>query len=113
MYKRQSVALPKAVALGDSVTVHITGTNAGDGLRCWLGANGQITMVANNEWITTTASGDFDLTMKLTAFDKDGKGATEATELAFKGASWGKNLSGVSVKSIEIIYPSEEPEQNQ
>ncbi|MET0795482.1 MAG: hypothetical protein ABW061_28445 [Polyangiaceae bacterium] len=93
-------ALPKTFSTGQSLAVHVTGTNSGTvGIRSWL-VNGSQTTLSN---VVTTyvgaglPSGSFTLDYTLTA--------TNAAEfLFFKGPSAGANIDNVAVSSITISY---------
>ena len=92
--------LPKTFTTGQSVAVHVTGTNNGSaGIRSWL-VNASQTTLSN---VVTTyvaaglPSGSFTLDYTLTATDTAGL-------LFYKGPSVGTNIDNVSISSITVTY---------
>jgi hypothetical protein len=92
--------LPKAFATGQSVAVHVTGTNNGTaGLRSWLVDGSQATL---SNMVTTyvgpgLVSGSFTLDYTLTATDS-------AEFLFFKGPTFSTNIDDVTISAITVTY---------
>ena len=104
------IDLPKAVELGEEITVKIKGTYNGDsGFRIWLG-NGPNAL--SNPTVFNTADipqGEFEKTCTFTAIE-DGKGhVPPAGYLTIKGIpSWsgGKGyINGLTISEITVLYP--------
>lgn len=96
--------LPKPIALGDTVVIHIKGTSAGD-FRVWL--LGEAEKTFSNQYKMSDGgftSGDFDKAFELTAADFDSAGLTEAANLCIKGAAYGVNIEDLTITSISIYY---------
>jgi hypothetical protein len=92
--------LPRAFTTGQSVAVHVTGTNSGTaGLRSWLVDNAQTTL---SNIVTTYVgaglpSGSFTLDYTLTATNSAGF-------LFYKGPNVGVNIDNVTISAITITY---------
>jgi hypothetical protein len=92
--------LPKAFATGQSVAVHVTGTNNGTaGLRSWLVDASQTTL---SNMVTTyvgpgLVSGSFTLSYTLTA-------TNSAEFLFFKGPNFNTNIDNVTISAITVTY---------
>jgi len=92
--------LAKELAAGDTITVHLTGTNNGkSGFRSWVIDNNQTT---NSDIYMGCAfdalpQGDFDVTYQLTA-------TNPAMHLFIKGPQWGTMIEKVTFKSVAVIY---------
>lgn len=110
-----NISLPETINLGDTVTVHVTGTSDGD-FRSWLAMGGE-TMCAEPQWFASTnggfESGEFDLTYDLVVAPQNGESATATADtLIFKGASWDKPLSNFTITHLGIVVtpkPEEKP----
>lgn len=109
-----AVKLPENVAIGDTVVVHIKGS-ADDDFRVWLLANTTTDEKGNeatfsNQWQASqngfNAPGEFEKYIELTAEDYDAQGGTEADRVAFKGPSYGVNLSNLKLTYVGIIKGS-------
>lgn len=103
--------LPEKVALGDTVVVHIKGSSDGD-FRVWLLADGKtdekgVEITFSNQWKGSdngfSAPGEFEKYIELTAEDFDKQNMTEADRVAFKGPSFGTNLSNITLTYVGII----------
>lgn len=103
--------LPEKVALGDTVVVHIKGSSDGD-FRVWLLADGKtdekgVEITFSNQWKGSdngfSAPGEFEKYIELTAEDYDQQNMTEADRVAFKGPSFGTNLSNITLTYVGII----------
>lgn len=104
--------LPEKVALGDTVVVHIKGSSDGD-FRVWLLADGEtdekgVEITFSNQWKASengfNAPGEFEKYIELTAEDYDGQNMSIADRVAFKGPSFGTNLSNTVLNYVGIIY---------
>lgn len=103
--------LPEKVALGDTVVVHIKGSSDGD-FRVWLLADGKtdekgVEITFSNQWKGSdngfNAPGEFEKYIELTAEDYDAQSMTEADRVAFKGPSFGTNLSNITLTYVGVI----------
>ncbi len=100
------------VALGDTVQVTVKGHSVG-GFRMWLLSAGQATssnIVTSAELGYTT--GDFELSFPLTCEDHDARGITYADAFCFKAASWDSKLNQLTIESVTITYPVDDPEDD-
>ncbi|MCR4743184.1 MAG: hypothetical protein K5866_10000 [Treponema sp.] len=93
--------LPTPLEAGQSVTVHITGTNTGTtGFRGWLVDDNQTTN-ADPLYLDSAfdglPAGDFDITYTLNA-------TNTSTYVFFKGPQWGTMIEGFTLKSLSVIY---------
>lgn len=104
--------LPENVALGDTVVVHIKGSSDSD-FRVWLLGDGEtdekgVESTFSNQWKGSengfNAPGEFEKYIQLTAEDFDNQSLTSANRVAFKGASYGVNLSNTTLTYVGIIY---------
>jgi len=92
--------LPRTFSMGQSVAVHVAGTNKGTvGLRSWLVDSAQTTL---SNVVTTYVgaglpSGSFMLDYTLTA-------TSPAGFLFYKGPAVGTNIDNVTISSITITY---------
>jgi len=92
--------LPRTFTTGQSVAVHVAGTNNGTvGLRSWLVDSSQTTL---SNVVTTYVgaglpSGSFTLDYTLIATNSAGF-------LFYKGPSVGTNIDNVTISSITITY---------
>ncbi len=111
-----ALVLPENVKLGDTVTIHIKGS-ADDDFRVWLLANSTTDekgseATFSNQWKGSengfTAPGEFEKYITLTAEDYDAQGGTEADRVAFKGPSYGVNLSNLKLTYVGVVYGSME-----
>lgn len=107
-----SLILPEKVPLGDTVVVHIKGTSECD-FRVWLLAEGHTDekgdeITFSNQWKGTehgfNGNGEFEKYIELTAEDYDQQNCTVADRIAFKGASFGVNLTNFTINYVGIIY---------
>lgn len=92
--------LAKEVAAGETVTVHLTGTNNGkSGFRSWLIDMNQKTNsnVLMDYAFENLPQGDFDVTYTLTATDT-------GAFLFIKGPVWGTMLEKLTFKSVAVTY---------
>ncbi len=93
--------LPEPLAAGATITVHLTGTNAGkSGFRSWVVDNNQTTNsdpLYMDSAFDGLASGDFDITYTLNA-------TAESYFLFIKGPQWGTMLDSITLKSVAVIY---------
>ena len=92
--------LPTPLETGQSITVHITGTNNGKvGFRSWLVDDVQTTN--SNLYLDLIgeglAAGDFDKTYVLTA-------TAYSTYVFFKGPQYGTNIDNITMKSVSVKY---------
>lgn len=103
--------LPENVKLGDTITVHIKGTSDGD-FRVWLLADSETEekgaeATFSNQWKASengyTAPGEFEKYIELTAEDYDAQGGTEANRIAFKGPSYGVNLTNLKLTYVGVV----------
>lgn len=103
--------LPEKVALGDTVVVHIKGSSDGD-FRVWLLADGKtdekgVEITFSNQWKGSdngfSAPGEFEKYIELTAEDYDNQNMSIADRVAFKGPSFGTNLSNITLTYVGII----------
>lgn len=109
-----SLKLPENVKLGDTVTIHIKGTSDDD-FRVWL-LGDSVTdekgseATFSNQWKGSengyTAPGEFEKYISLTAEDYDAQGGTEADRVAFKGPSFGVNLTNLKLTYVGVVYGS-------
>lgn len=106
--------LPEKVALGETVVVHIKGSSDGD-FRVWLLADGKtdekgVEITFSNQWKGSdngfSAPAEFEKYIELTAEDYDGQSMTEADRVAFKGPSFGTNLSNLTLTYVGIVKGS-------
>ncbi|MCD8345066.1 MAG: hypothetical protein LUC38_03790 [Oscillospiraceae bacterium] len=97
--------LPETVYEGQTVTVHITGYSDDD-FRVWLSNSGNT--ASDQEYITRSDTGEFDLTFELTFKDFDGKNITDAGYIMFKGKDYQTSLVNLTVTHVGITYPEEE-----
>ncbi|MEI9938353.1 MAG: hypothetical protein WDO69_14120 [Pseudomonadota bacterium] len=92
--------LPHTFTTGQSLAVHVVGTNNGTaGLRSWLVDSSQTTL---SNVVTTYVgaglpSGSFTLDYTLTATGSAGL-------LFYKGPSFGTNIDSVTISSISVTY---------
>lgn len=109
-----SLYLPENVPLGETVVVHIKGSADGD-FRVWLlaqetTAEKGVEVTFSNQWKASengfTAPGEFEKYIELTAEDYDAQNATTANRLAFKGPSFGVNLSNLTISYVGVIKGS-------
>jgi len=91
--------LPKTFTTGQSLAVHVTGTNNGSlGIRSWLVNTSQTTLSNLATYVgASLPSGSFTLDYTLTATDAAGL-------LFFKGPMSGTNIDNVTIASITITY---------
>lgn len=104
-------ALPQNVKVGETVTVHITGSSDGD-FRTWL-IGADVTAEKGDHatfsemWKASEngfTSGDFDYTVSLTATDAEPIGGTEANKLCFKAPVAHGTLENLTLTSVSITY---------
>ena len=109
-----ALKLPQNVPLGDTVVVHIKGSSDSD-FRVWLLGDGTsdekgIEATFSNQWKASEngfeAPGEFEKYIELTGDDFDAQGHTEGDRVAFKGASFGVNLSNTKLDYVGVIYGS-------
>jgi hypothetical protein len=92
--------LPKTFMTGQSVAVHVTGTNNGTaGLRSWLVDGSQTTLsnMVSTYVGTGLPSGSFTLDYTLTATNSAGL-------LFYKGPTFDTNIDNVVISSITVSY---------
>lgn len=108
------LVLPETVPAGDTVVVHIKGSSDSD-FRVWLLGEGTtdekgVEATFSNQWKGSengfNAPGEFEKYIELTAEDFDAQGLTSADRVAFKGASYGVNLSNTTLTYVGVIYGS-------
>lgn len=92
--------LPTPLEAGQSITVHITGTNNGKtGFRSWLVDDNQTTN--SNLYLDVIGeafpAGNFDKTYTLTA-------TAYSTYVFFKGPKYGTNIDNITMKTVSTIY---------
>lgn len=89
--------------VGETVEVHITGTigNNSRGFRCWPGY-GADCMTPNNEWISVTAKGAFDVSKEMVIYDKDGRNHPYADIITVKAIQYGATLNDMSITSLTV-----------
>ena len=106
--------LPQNVDLDNTVVLHIKGSCEGD-FRVWLLADGQteekgIEITFSNQWKASeygvTAPAEFEKYIELTAEDYDAQNMTTANRIAFKGPSYGVNLTNLTIDYVGVIYGS-------
>lgn len=107
--------LPKNVALGETVTVHIKGSSDGD-FRSWLicadeTANKGDHATFSKMWKASengyTPGTEFDLTYSLTASDEEPVGGTEANKLCFKAFAAHETLDNLKLTYVSVTYDTE------
>lgn len=95
--------LPSTLNVGDVVTVHIVGTNAGTtGFRSWLINNNAYTMSNIYSDTANMTEASFDKTYDLTVQDKDSHGTTTATKLYFKGPTYNTAIKDITVTAVSV-----------
>lgn len=93
--------LPQTLTAGSTITVHLTGTNAGaSGFRSWVVDDHQTTLsdpLYMDSTFDKLPQGDFDLTYTLNA-------TADALYLFIKGPQWGTMLDNLTIKSVAVIF---------
>lgn len=93
--------LPQTLEAGKTITVHLTGTNAGtSGFRSWVVDDHQTTLsdpLYMDSTFDKLPQGDFDLTYTLNA-------TADAIYLFIKGPQWGTMLDNITLKSVAVIF---------
>ncbi len=106
-----ALVLPEKVKIGETVTVHIKGTSDGD-FRVWLLGDSDteekgVEATFSNQWKASengfVAPGEFEKYIQLVAEDFDAQGGTEADRIAFKGPSYGVNLTNLTLTYVGIV----------
>lgn len=93
--------LPETLAAGESITVHLTGTNYGkSGFRSWIVDDHQTTLsdpLYLDSAFDGLPAGDFDITYTLNT-------TADGMFLFIKGPVWGTMLENIVLKSVAVIY---------
>ena len=107
-----ALKLPKNVALGETVTVHIKGSSVGD-FRSWLICSDQTANKGDHAtfskmWKASengfTPGTEFDLTYTLTASDEEPVGGKDANKLCFKAFAAHEVLEQLTLTYVGITY---------
>ncbi len=106
-----AISIPEPVPIGESIVIHIIGSSDDD-FRVWLLGDSNTDekgyeATFSNQWKASengfTAPGEFEKYIELIADDFDAQGGTVGNRIAFKGPSYGVNLSNLTISRLEIM----------